>query len=203
MHHLFFNCVLTRVAWRRSFWPLDSAAFNFTSMVDWINIIISTGSSLGIPLVDHHKFQIFASVACDILWFYMNKALHDDLSFDAHRVSFHINKITLEHFQAWQSKSPTLVEKWTSPPLNWFMINFDTANRDSFSTQVAVCLDSSGQIIHMISKISHPCLPNVGEALAALIGVSLASQLHIDRFILEGDSEVVVSTLQNPQISKD
>jgi hypothetical protein len=198
MHHLFFNCVFTRVAWRHSFWPLDFAAFNFTFMVDWINIIISTGSSLGIPLVDHHKFQIFASVACDILWFYMNKALHDDLSFDAHNVSVHINKITLEHFQAWQSKSQTLVEKWTSPPLNWFKINFDTAIRDSFSTQVAVCLDSSGQIIHMISKISHPCLPNVGEALAALIGVSLASQLHIDRFILEGDSEVVVSTLQNP-----
>jgi hypothetical protein len=43
----------------------------------------------------------------------------------------------------------------------------------------------------------------VGEALAALLGVSLASQLNIDRFILEGDSGVVVSALQLPQISKD
>jgi hypothetical protein len=55
----------------------------------------------------------------------------------------------------------------------------------------------------MISQISPPCLPNVGEALAALLGVSLASQLHIDRFILESDFEVVVSALQHPQISKD
>ena len=55
----------------------------------------------------------------------------------------------------------------------------------------------------MISQISLPCLPIVGEALAALLGVSLASQLNIDRFILEGDSGVVVSALQLPQISKD
>ena len=53
----------------------------------------------------------------------------------------------------------------------------------------------------MISQISHPCLPNVGEALAALLGISLASQLHIDCFILEGNSEVVVSALQHSQIS--
>ena len=55
----------------------------------------------------------------------------------------------------------------------------------------------------MIFQISPPCLPNVGEALAALLGVSLASQLYIDQFILEGDSKVVVSALQHPQISKD
>ena len=111
MYHLFFICVIAKVAWRHSFWPLDFTAFNLTSMVDWINIIISPRSSLGIPLVDHHKFQIFASVACDILWFYRNKALHDDLSFNVHSVFGHINKITLEHFQAWQSKSPIPVEK--------------------------------------------------------------------------------------------
>jgi hypothetical protein len=203
MHHLFFNCVFAKVAWRHSFWPLDSAAFSFTSMVDWINIIISPGCSLGIPHVDHHNFQIFASMACDILWFYRNKVLHDGLSFDAHSVSVHINKISLEHFQAWQSKSSIPMEKWTSPPLNWFKINFDIAIRDSFSAQAAVCRDSNGQIIHMISQISLPCLPIVGEALAALLGVSLASQLNIDRFILEGDSGVVVSALQLPQISKD
>ena len=55
----------------------------------------------------------------------------------------------------------------------------------------------------MISQISPPCLPNMGEALATLLGVSLASQLYIDHFILEGDSKVVVSALQHPQISKD
>jgi hypothetical protein len=54
----------------------------------------------GIPLVDQHKFQIFAAVACDILWLYRNKAYHDGNSYDTISVSNHINKITLEHFQA-------------------------------------------------------------------------------------------------------
>jgi hypothetical protein len=185
IHHLFFNCVFARASWRHSFSPLDSTAFNFTSMVDWINIIISPGDSLSIPQGDHHKFQIFATVACDILWFYRNKALHDDLSFDAQSVSIHINKITLEHFQAWLSKSTSLVEKWVTPPTNWFKINFDIATRETFSAQLAVSRDSKGKIIHMISQISPPCLPNEGEALATLLEVS---KLCINRFILEGDS---------------
>jgi hypothetical protein len=77
-----------------------ATAFPFSSMEDWIAAIISPNSSLGIPLGDKHKFQIFASVACDILWFYKNKALHENLTFDARSMSMHINKISLEHFQA-------------------------------------------------------------------------------------------------------
>jgi hypothetical protein len=46
---------------------MDSTAFHFSSMVDWIAAIITPDRSLGIPLKDQHKFQIFASVACDIL----------------------------------------------------------------------------------------------------------------------------------------
>ena len=49
MHHLFSNYVFARVAWHHSFWPLDTTTFNFTSMVNWINIIISLGSSWVIP----------------------------------------------------------------------------------------------------------------------------------------------------------
>ena len=69
-------------------------------MLDWIKLIISPGNSLGIPLVDCHKFHIFASMACNILWFYRNRAFHDGISFDAHNVCACINKISLEHFQA-------------------------------------------------------------------------------------------------------
>ena len=83
LDHLFFECIFACVAWRQSFWPLDSTAFHFSSMSKWISSIISPGSSLGIPPVDQHKFQIFTAVACDILWFYRNKAFHDGASFDA------------------------------------------------------------------------------------------------------------------------
>jgi hypothetical protein len=50
--HLFFECFFARVVWRHSFWPLDSTAFHFPSMVDWIASIISLVNTLGISLVD-------------------------------------------------------------------------------------------------------------------------------------------------------
>ena len=95
------------------------------------------------------------------------------------------------------------MEKWTSLPLNWVKINFDTAIWDSFSAQATICRDSKGQVLHMFSQISPPCSPNVGEALAAQLACSLATTFSIYHFILEGDSEVVVHALQNPNSIRD
>jgi hypothetical protein len=149
-------------------------------MLDWIKLIISPDNSLGIPLMDCHKFQIFASVACDILWFYRNKAFHDGISFDACNVSAHINKIAIEHFQAWLSVSDAPMEKWIPPAPNWIKINFDATIQDTFSTHAAVCRNSDGHIIHMSSPISSPCSPKMGEALAAQLAISIARSLNLD-----------------------
>jgi hypothetical protein len=54
-----------------------------------------------------------------------------------------------------------------------------------------------------ISKINPLCLPNYGEALAARLVVSLALSLNLGQFILERDSQVVISTLQHPYIPQD
>jgi hypothetical protein len=54
----------------------------------------------------------------------------------------------------------------------------------------------------MVSHISPPCLPNYGEALAALLAISLANSLHLDRFIIEGDSRVILA-LQYPRLFQD
>jgi hypothetical protein len=80
-------------------------------------------------------------------------------------------------------------------------INFDTAIRDSFSAQAAVCRNSEGRILHMASQISSPCNPNYGEALVVKLTVSLATSLYLDHFILEGDLQVVISTLRHPNVS--
>jgi hypothetical protein len=50
----------------------------------------------------------------------------------------------------------------------------------------------------MSSQISPPCSPNVGEARAAQLPCSLAASLSYDKFILGGDSEVVVHALKSP-----
>jgi hypothetical protein len=101
-------------------------------MVDWINVILSPDLSLALPPAKRHKFQIFASVSCDLLWFYSNKAYHDGKIVDARSISTNINKITLEHFHAWNNRSSFIEESW-APPDDWFKINFDTTIRDTFS----------------------------------------------------------------------
>ena len=55
----------------------------------------------------------------------------------------------------------------------------------------------------MLSKISPPCTPNIGEALAAQLACSLATTFSFDHYILEGDSEVVIHALQNPNSIRD
>jgi hypothetical protein len=82
LSHLFFRCIFARVAWRSSFWPLDSLAWSLLSLPDWIIGIIHPFSSLGIPLADTHLFQIFAAVLCDLLWFSRNKAIHEGVILD-------------------------------------------------------------------------------------------------------------------------
>jgi hypothetical protein len=58
-----------RIAWRSSFWPLDSQAWSSLSLSSWVQSIISPHAVFGIPQDDVHLFQIFASVLCDRLWF--------------------------------------------------------------------------------------------------------------------------------------
>lgn len=101
LQHLFFNCFFALFVWQNSSWPLDSLAFGFSSMRDWVKLIISPETYLNIPLANHHRFQIFAAVACDLLWFYRNKAYHDGIITGIHHISKHINIVTLEHFHAW------------------------------------------------------------------------------------------------------
>ncbi|GLT67789.1 hypothetical protein SLA2020_400730 [Shorea laevis] len=131
-------------------------------MMDWIKLIINPCSSLRLPLEDCHKFQIFAAVACDLLWFHRNKAYHDNRKFDAIILSQQVNSVTLAHHLAWH---PTLsVESWLPSPPLWFKINFDTAIRHTFSAQSAVCRDMKGCIIRIISQIGPSCTANYGEA---------------------------------------
>jgi len=170
-------------------------------MADWIQQIISPGISLKIPSIDHHKFQIFAAVTYDLLWFYRNKSYYEGITIDIRLILKHINTVTMEHYTAWHPSHPVVIETCIPPTSPWMTINFDTAIRDSFSAQAAVCRNSEGRILHMASQISSSCNPNYGEALAAKLAVSLATSLYLDHFILEGDLQVVISTLRHPNVS--
>jgi hypothetical protein len=128
---------------------------------------------------------------------------HDGIIIDIHIIFKHINMVTMEHYNAWHPSPPVVTEKWLPPKPPWVTINFDTAIRNSFSTQAAICRNSQGKIIHVASRLSSPCHPNYGEAVAAKLVVTLALSLHLAHFILEGDSQTVISALQNPTVTQD
>jgi hypothetical protein len=82
-------------------------------------------------------------------------------------------------------------------------VNFDIAIRDDFSTQAAICRNSKGKIIKILTQVRPPCSPAYGEAQATLLACSLATSLHLGNFVIEGDSSIVITALQNPSIISD
>jgi hypothetical protein len=203
LSHLFFNCFFARIAWRSSFWPLDSLKWSLLSLVRLDKGILTPNVSFGIPFADLHLFQIFAAVLCDLLWLSRNQAIHKGVIPDALKLADNIKRVSSEHFAAWSSKIKVVKEKWCSPPLGFCKVNFDTAIREGFSAQAAVCRDSNGVILKILSQIRPSCSPVVGEALAAQLASVLATSMKLDRVILEGDSSVVISSLQNPSYVMD
>jgi hypothetical protein len=156
---------------------------------------------LGVPPAETHKFQIFVVVACDYLWFTKNKTHHDGIIPNALIISTTINKTALEHYFAWTTKYDKTLEVWKSHSPPYLKINYDTNIRATFSTQAAVCKDSTGSIIKCTSLISSHCSALYGDATAALLTARLEVLLELSSFILEDDSVNVTMTLQHPAIT--
>jgi hypothetical protein len=172
---LFFSCSFARIAWRSSFWPLDSLAWSSISLSGWVKGIISPHTAFGIPHTDVHLFQIYATVLCDLLWFSRNKAIHEGIILDITKLAVSIKKSSLAHAAAWSSIPAKKDQAWIPPQEGHFKINFDTAIRDQFSVQAAVCRDSNGSILESYLSDFPPCTPNYGEAQGALLAASLAA----------------------------
>jgi len=123
-------------------------------------------------------------VACDLLWNHWNKAYHEGTSFDVLTLSRTINRVDLDHYKAWKAlTSKPTVEKWTPSAPSYFKINFDIAIWDNFFAQAAVCWNHQGKILKTEYLINLPCTPNVGEALAAQLAISLAISLNLIQVI--------------------
>jgi hypothetical protein len=142
-------------------------------------------------------------VACDRIWYSRNKAHHDGWIPNALSISADVNRTSRTHFRAWSNKISHVRQIWAKPAPLCFKINYDTAIRRNFSAQAAVCRDSTGAIIQVLTRISPLCTPLYGEATAALLAATLCSSMGLSHVTFEGDSLTVNLAINNPTITQD
>jgi hypothetical protein len=124
-----------------------------------------------------------------------NQVVHKCVIPKVSSLAANVKRVSLEHYAARPSKLHPIKEAWIKPPQGWCKVNFDAVIREGFSIQAAICKNFNGVIIKTLTQVSPPYSPMYGEAQAAkLVGV-LANSLHLDKFILEGDSALVVLAL--------
>ena len=107
----------------------------------------------------------------------------------------------INHATATRSQHHT---QWCPPPTNCVKLNFDGA---IFSELGKVGLgvvvhDSHGNAIVSLSKQAPlPFSPVIVEATAAARAITFAQELSLNKFMIEGDSEAVINTLQSTKAS--
>ena len=138
-----------------------------------------------------------------MIWFSRNQAIHKGVFSEVLKLVANIKHVSLEHFAAWSLKLYPAKENWSKPPQDFCKVNFDAAIRENFSIQAAICRNSKGMIIKILTQVRPPCSPVYGEALVVKLAGVLASSLQLEKFILGGDSSIVVLTLQNPTLRLD
>ena len=94
--------------------------------------------------------------------------------------------------------------KWETPPPMHLKINFDSAVfREIEEVGLGVVVrDPHGKVLASLAeKIKLPSSSDEVEALAAVRAITLALDLNLPSFIVEGDSEVVISALRKEEES--
>ncbi|XP_042977094.1 uncharacterized protein LOC122307983 [Carya illinoinensis] len=134
----------------------------------------------------------------DCIWFYRNQIVHGSPTIPIDNFIKSALNLFQEHRGAWNEKTSSASFQWTPPVRGKISVSFDVAVRPFGSTIAAVCRDHLGNILACATNFTKNCNPNNGEALAALLGIRIASEKEWKSINLEGDSQVVISALNNP-----
>ena len=89
---------------------------------------------------------------------------------------------------------------WHPPDASWYKINFDGAFfvKENCAGVGVVIRNEQGLVMASLSqKIPLPFTVIEVEALAARRAVEFVAELGLDRIVLEGDSEILINTLQH------
>ncbi|XP_024179118.1 uncharacterized protein LOC112185138 [Rosa chinensis] len=99
----------------------------------------------------------------------------------------------------------TELKLWNPPSPGLLKINTDAAwdERSSECGLASIIRDSNGSVLGGFAKSTHASSSLAAEAMAIVLGLSLASSLSLSSFQLESDSLVLISTFLNPLSSID
>lgn len=126
--HLFLECPYSRVLWRQSPWSIN---FISTDINSWIVGILNPDSFLQIDNEDINKFQLFAVITMDNLWFYRNQVIHDQKKINILQLIEQVKKSFKDHCRAWEWKKQQKGNDMIPSPIHHISINFDVAVRDN------------------------------------------------------------------------
>ena len=129
---------------------------------------------------------------CDMLWLSRNQAVHKGVILELLKLAETIRRVSSKHLAAWNQKLHPKTATWTKPPQDWSKVSFHAIIRNSFSTQATMCRNHKGEISQIVTQVRPPCSQDYGEALAAKLTADLASSLQLEKFILEGESNIVI-----------
>ena len=93
---------------------------------------------------------------------------------------------------------------WIPPPKSSLKVNFDWAtftDIDKAGLGVIIRNDHGQAIASLSEQIRLPFSSDLVEALAAVRAISFAQELGFSKFILEGDSELVIKALKSNEDS--
>lgn len=142
--------------------------------------MLNPSGVLNIPLEESHRFRLFASLACDTIWFHKNKKWSKNITINPLRV---VNSsVVSEHHVAWSSK--ILQVNLSNPnlkptPANCFQAQVNAATRSDRSAAPVLILDPLNISIYACTKIMLTSYPLLAEAEAALLAAKLWSTLKL------------------------
>jgi ribonuclease HI len=92
---------------------------------------------------------------------------------------------------------PSSLTFWSPPPTGFIKINFDGASKGNLGPVGfrTILKDSNGGILHLVVGFLGENTNNPFELLSLLRGLKVTIDNHFQRFIMEGDSQIIIQLI--------
>lgn len=139
----------------------------------------------------------FAAVAYEHLWMSRNKLMRGEQLPHITDISTIINNLAHQYYihtagmTMGRNRAP-IEESWLPPPPGILKINIDTAFDGGHAFSRIVFRNSRGVIVHAFTAHNLATSAFEAEALTVVHAMKVATQMHIEKAIFEGDGITVI-----------